>query len=1070
MSFLPLGALDSVIAPVVCLNVLAMAGITAVALGTSSRRLPTNRPPSSGQEDDPADDKEKKMGSVVAAACIDDDGPAATFSCRGKVDVFEDDRTCAAYGPANKGVLTVRAAMDATGDVAAALAYDLATAAADAVRRDCAGAWVPLHPGPGRFVSLEDLTVDTLFGVRLRVFLRLIGMREAHTGESAGPILAATFDATDQACIDPAVARGEGRVALTRIAATCAARLLAECCDAYSSSSSAYSLSSKHEVRNVAFLVGRPDGGGAEVRIAEAAVRSLAALRSLNRFAVFKVAADASVVHFVASKPPPPSGRPPGQQVWRRVDALLERRVAAASADVPRPVLARLMSSPSPSHRTVPVDPSNPWATRLTAFDRETLSWVALGPDLGLVASAVRGVVVGPEVGEDDAHEEPARAQPGDPPQGDPTSPPGGQTPPPGGQTPPQGDPTPPPGGQTRPDTTRSTTTASALEAHAADDARVGAIRPPGVVSDKDAIVHVIGDLDGVDAILFGLLHHLELIEVGADGSIAWLGDEHVWVVQCGDQIDSKRVRAGSEAFTPDMDLHVLLLTDYLAYISGGHFVSMVGNHEMMNVYGDYRYVRDDHAHIGRQAMFGYDGLLGRVLQSRNVLFRVNDVLFSHAGVCEAALSPSDLGAGGLDAFVDRTNALIRNPLAFDRELHDLSYARMNAEIASRYAPSAIQKHSAENKRMAAQAELERYIQGVQGVQGVHAFESAWASTVMHDDIGVLFTRRLKPGSLMRSDEPAVSDALRRNGVRLQVTGHNKDYETSTITLVVEDGDTGTKRKVVNEKIVPGVVRQGETGLVMTDALPLTYDRSAVASGLRFLKVHWDNTTGDVAIGCHRFSCGDTCPRVLLKGVLDERLGGARLRNGSSLWVANVDDQVISDGIALFNFVKQLLPIEVAAVDAHFVQKAAADVAAAAAMTTSTQSAKKAKDAAAKAVANAPEKTRVRHSRAAGLQAGVNDILALYKFASKYTLPKIREDPRSPMSQLSVATTFKTWLAAVMRIAKKDIVYAFAAAKARGPTAVDAWMAKDAVDAVWKLRESSKRLRGYIREPYPVKW
>lgn len=184
------------------------------------------------------------------------------------------------------------------------------------------------------------------------------------------------------------------------------------------------------------------------------------------------------------------------------------------------------------------------------------------------------------------------------------------------------------------------------------------------------ATVYVIGDLEGRLHVLYNLmLHQLKLIErlpdVNAHGkctsaAFKWIGDEKTFVVQCGDQVDQSR---HDNVLNPD--LQTLMFTDYLQEISGGRFVNILGNHEWMNVLNITNYVHDQNAAVvakaERAALFQYDGLLGRVLRRRSFLVRLNNALFSHAGV-QFALP----GGQSVDGFVKETNGMALNKANWD--------------------------------------------------------------------------------------------------------------------------------------------------------------------------------------------------------------------------------------------------------------------------------------------------------------------------------------------------------------------------------------------------------------------
>ncbi|HEY5926700.1 MAG TPA: metallophosphoesterase [Kofleriaceae bacterium] len=111
------------------------------------------------------------------------------------------------------------------------------------------------------------------------------------------------------------------------------------------------------------------------------------------------------------------------------------------------------------------------------------------------------------------------------------------------------------------------------------------------------------------------------------DASDKWIGGDTV-VVQTGDILD----RGDDED-----DIYLLLeRLDGEARKAGGAIVLLNGNHELMNVARDYRYVMPSAmADFGgdRQKAFDPGGPWAKRLAHYNIVAIVNDTVFSHAGV-----------------------------------------------------------------------------------------------------------------------------------------------------------------------------------------------------------------------------------------------------------------------------------------------------------------------------------------------------------------------------------------------------------------------------------------------------
>lgn len=152
-----------------------------------------------------------------------------------------------------------------------------------------------------------------------------------------------------------------------------------------------------------------------------------------------------------------------------------------------------------------------------------------------------------------------------------------------------------------------------------------------------------------------------------AVGTIVAVGDLHgdldatLAVLQLAGLVDAEgHWAAGSTTFVqtgdttdrgPDskevLELMAALMTE--AEAAGGRVVPLLGNHEAMNLQGDWRYVSaGDVADFGsaeaRRAAFSATGPLGAWLRQRDLVAKVGDTVFVHGGV-----SPT-WAARGLDA------------------------------------------------------------------------------------------------------------------------------------------------------------------------------------------------------------------------------------------------------------------------------------------------------------------------------------------------------------------------------------------------------------------------------------
>lgn len=110
---------------------------------------------------------------------------------------------------------------------------------------------------------------------------------------------------------------------------------------------------------------------------------------------------------------------------------------------------------------------------------------------------------------------------------------------------------------------------------------------------------------DRTDKVMYDFFHKLE-----------WIGDD-TFVIQLGDQIDRTRpvdwdendVGIGKTINDEGSSLHIFFLMWYLnciAKANGGRVISVLGNHEMMNVGGDFRYVSPFEFEEYYKAFMGY--------------------------------------------------------------------------------------------------------------------------------------------------------------------------------------------------------------------------------------------------------------------------------------------------------------------------------------------------------------------------------------------------------------------------------------------------------------------------------
>lgn len=158
----------------------------------------------------------------------------------------------------------------------------------------------------------------------------------------------------------------------------------------------------------------------------------------------------------------------------------------------------------------------------------------------------------------------------------------------------------------------------------------------PAILPPADRIV-VIGDLHGDIAILCSCLYMAKIINTDME----WIAEPaNTIVVQIGDQLDSLS-RDTSQEWEKLDDVKLLRFTEKLDEIAkkkGGRFISMIGNHEMMNVFGEFMYVspmsmEKSGGVQSRRDKFKPGGMYASILANRNSVLRIGNLLFCHAGL-----------------------------------------------------------------------------------------------------------------------------------------------------------------------------------------------------------------------------------------------------------------------------------------------------------------------------------------------------------------------------------------------------------------------------------------------------
>ena len=148
--------------------------------------------------------------------------------------------------------------------------------------------------------------------------------------------------------------------------------------------------------------------------------------------------------------------------------------------------------------------------------------------------------------------------------------------------------------------------------------------------------VVIIGDIHGDIKRLKTILIDAKII----NNNIEWIAEPpNTVVVQMGDQIDSLNRDNSIPEWEVIEDVEVINFTNLLdkfAQSKGGRFISIIGNHEFMNVIGNYSYVSSNsmaNNENKRRKLFKTGGKLSPILSNRPIVLKIGEFLFCHAGL-----------------------------------------------------------------------------------------------------------------------------------------------------------------------------------------------------------------------------------------------------------------------------------------------------------------------------------------------------------------------------------------------------------------------------------------------------
>jgi len=142
----------------------------------------------------------------------------------------------------------------------------------------------------------------------------------------------------------------------------------------------------------------------------------------------------------------------------------------------------------------------------------------------------------------------------------------------------------------------------------------------------------IIGDIHGDIKRFKNILIDAQII----NKNIEWIAKPpNTMVIQLGDQVDSQnRVPTNEWEVLDDTEMiHFTNFINNVAKTKGGKVISLIGNHELMNVIGNFSYVSTKSINNSRYEMFKPSGTLSSILCNRPIVVKIGELLFCHAGL-----------------------------------------------------------------------------------------------------------------------------------------------------------------------------------------------------------------------------------------------------------------------------------------------------------------------------------------------------------------------------------------------------------------------------------------------------
>ena len=192
----------------------------------------------------------------------------------------------------------------------------------------------------------------------------------------------------------------------------------------------------------------------------------------------------------------------------------------------------------------------------------------------------------------------------------------------------------------------------------------------PAVTATRPEKLFVLSDIEGNFEAFRKLLQNNQII----DENLNWIfGKGHL--VFAGDMFD--------RGIQVTECLWLVYMLEERAKAAGGYVHFILGNHEIMNLQGDHRYVKEkykDNAKLMGKTLvqlYNTDSELGRWLRTKNIVEKIGDLLFAHGGI--------SVEMSKLKLPVNEINKLARPNYANRQD--DYKDARTNTIMSSKVGP-----------------------------------------------------------------------------------------------------------------------------------------------------------------------------------------------------------------------------------------------------------------------------------------------------------------------------------------------------------------------------------------------